>query len=456
MQVEPARSLLCYSNDQALGSWGIVSMQTIFFYEHQYRSYAEIGLPPEHAVYEQLEQINRQAKKEILTLTRKGVRANEMVGVIQAGPVTFQILPKIDQPGTGQDAAAAVLNLLFLLSYAYDLKLHLPDLARLASRHANWYEFLTFLFASDLHRQVQRGFAHSYIQREEALPVIRGRWDLNQQIGRHAFVKDRFDVTFDEFSPDIRLNQILRFVVERLRQTTNDARNLALLSDLSAWFDPVTLLADIPLAELDQVVFDRLNERFQPAFQLARLFLSQQSLSLQSGRTASFAFLLDMNRLFERFVARFLERHHKQIFAGRWKNIQIQAQAKGAKVYLGKRMTAGSPTPIAQLKPDLLFRQPGFTRPDLIMDTKYKQLDPAAARRGVAESDLYQMLAYITRFECEETILLYPQPSARAAIHELFILEPAQARVWIHTINLHQPLKSAETLFPEFQRIFKP
>jgi len=89
------------------------------------------------------------------------------------------------------------------------------------------------------------------------------------------------------------------------------------------------------------------------------------------------------------------------------------------------------------------------------MDTKYKQLDPSMRRRGVAEGDLYQMLAYITRFECQQTVLLYPQPDAHIAIHELFVLEPSQANVWIHTINLHRPLENAQSLFRDFQQIFQ-
>ena len=432
----------------------------VTFYEHQNRSYAEIGLPQEHAVFEQLDRINQQAGKEILTLGRKGVRANEMVGLLRIDQITFQILPKIDQGEGGagkpdEQAPAAVNNLLFLLSYAYDLKFYQPDLARLASRQANWYEFLTYLFASDLHRQIQSGFAQSYIRREEALPVIRGRWDLNRQIGQHAFVRDRFDVSYDEFSPDILLNQVFRFVVEWLCRVTTDSRNLSLLTDLSAWLSPVTSLTEVSTAVLDQVHFNRLTERFQPAFQLARLFLSQQTLSLQSGRTNTFAFLLDMNRLFERFVVRFVERHRDEIFPERWKDIQILQQAKGAKVYLGKRMRSGTSTPIALLKPDILFFHSGFSQPILLMDTKYKRLEPDLVRKGVAESDLYQMLAYVTRFECDQTILLYPQPDARSVIHELFVLEPGEAKVWVHTINLHRPMVNARGLVAEFVAIFQ-
>jgi len=110
---------------------------TITLYEHQTRSYQEIGLSPDHPVLEQLDQINQQAKKEIITLGRTGIRANEMVGLIRVDQIIFQVLPKIDHTegnfqGPEGKANAAVLNLLFLLSYAYDLKLYQPDLAQLA------------------------------------------------------------------------------------------------------------------------------------------------------------------------------------------------------------------------------------------------------------------------------------------------------------------------------------
>jgi 5-methylcytosine-specific restriction enzyme subunit McrC len=43
------------------------------------------------------------------------------------------------------------------------------------------------------------------------------------------------------------------------------------------------------------------------------------------------------------------------------------------------------------------------------VDTKYKLLDPYAAKCGVAESDAYQMFAYARRYECSRVVLLYPQ-----------------------------------------------
>ena len=54
-------------------------------------------------------------------------------------------------------------------------------------------------------------------------------------------------------------------------------------------------------------------------------------------------------------------------------------------------------------------------RPDIvvdgkiIVDTKYKELEPASEDLGVEPSDIYQMLAYARAYEAERVVLIYPQ-----------------------------------------------
>ena len=57
-----------------------------------------------------------------------------------------------------------------------------------------------------------------------------------------------------------------------------------------------------------------------------------------------------------------------------------------------------------------LFRM----RPDIvvdgkiIVDAKFKELDPASGELGVESSDIYQMLAYARAYEAERVVLIYP------------------------------------------------
>ena len=58
----------------------------------------------------------------------------------------------------------------------------------------------------------------------------------------------------------------------------------------------------------DRVVFTRLNEHYRPALRLAALVLANLTLQDRIGETQASSFMLDMNKLFERFVTERLRR----------------------------------------------------------------------------------------------------------------------------------------------------
>jgi 5-methylcytosine-specific restriction enzyme subunit McrC len=88
------------------------------------------------------------------------------------------------------------------------------------------------------------------------------------------------------------------------------------------------------------------------------------------------------------------------------------------------------------LIPDLLFLT--GKKVMLVADTKYKRLDAKQTKLGVSEADIYQMLAYTTRFRCQQAVLVYPQ--ADTEINYSFVtLSDVPHYFYIHTINLRFP-----------------
>ena len=67
---------------------------------------------------------------------------------------------------------------------------------------------------------------------------------------------------------------------------------------------------------------------------------------------------------------------------------------------------------VFRLKPDLALRS-GQTFP-LVMDTKYKGLEPDGSGAEVAQADFYQMFAYAHRYDCPRVLMLYPQTAEMA------------------------------------------
>jgi 5-methylcytosine-specific restriction enzyme subunit McrC len=139
-------------------------------------------------------------------------------------------------------------------------------------------------------------------------------------------------------------------------------------------------------AAVPDVSFTRLNRHYQPAVSLASLLLRCASLDLGSGGARGSAFLIDMNKAFERFV-------------------------RGAlRVALGADIARFPDRPprhhldkegVVPLKPDLCLL--GDRRVLWVGDAKYKRL-PAGAYQN---ADLYQLLAYAIAFDLPGGTLIY-------------------------------------------------
>jgi len=439
-------------------------MGTHTIFEHEKISFKELGIEHDHPLLSQLEQLNIHAGDDLVTIGRDFLKASQYVGILKTRNINIQILPKIDflehTSGFAQDTMSrnasavrtAAINLLYLLSYTHNLPVKAIEQAALITQSGEWFELLTRIFATELHELMSGGLSRSYILREENLPLLRGRWEIEKQLRRQPHVRHRFDVTYDDYSPDTPLNRLFRFISQRLLHITNDHLNQTLLCDLLEWLQNVEHLETIDAIQIDQITFTRLNDHFRPPFNLARLFLELGVMQFESGSTQAYAFVFDMNQLFERFVTRFIERHRHLILPAKWADIQILPQSHGYIRYLAER--ASNNKRVFQLKPDIIFSH-FMKKPDLIIDTKYKQLDRGSRRLGITEGDFYQMVAYITRLDCEKVILLYPRSFGMMPVIESFYLIERDAVIYTADINLHWPIRDYCVLAKEMRKIFE-
>jgi hypothetical protein len=165
---------------------------------------------------------------------------------------------------------SATRNLLSLLSYTHDIHLRAKDLASLQQFSSDWFELLTRLFAEELNKQLQLGLEHAYVQFEETLPVIRGRWQISRQLATHRIFNTvlmyclmnshllHFSTTFfDTYHKLLRLNR-----------TTLEP---TLITEHSGLVGRITGFGDSAAALISKIHFTRLNERFLPSYNLAPL-----------------------------------------------------------------------------------------------------------------------------------------------------------------------------------------
>lgn len=398
-----------------------------------------------------IERLNQLLGATVLVTTlrngKRAIKATQFVGVFRVGTQTIQVLPKMFRAEEQHQIEQATQNLLYLLDYTGQSLIRRASLAALTRKRLDWFEVLTYLFASNLREEWQRGAVRNYEIVEDFSPVLKGKWRLTEQI-RRPEQRHLFAVAYDEFTADHLLNRTFRFVVERLWRLTRDSTNRQLLSELRQWMDEITLLPSLSARAVKTIAITRLNQRFEPLLNLAQLFLDHESLRFSAGDLTTFAFVFDMNKLFETFVIRFIQRHRQEVLPGSLQSCELFPQARGAIRYLAKYQNR----PIFQLQPDLAFRR--RSEFPLLLDTKYKILNDRERKLGVAEADFYQMTAYGHRYACPTVILLYPQTAVLShSLQAVFQIENSPTQVKVATIDLRQDLKRVDRLIQQLRAV---
>ena len=192
-------------------------------------------------------------------------------------------------------------RVMFLITYAMDPKNWRRDPVVL-DRDDDCLEAIVFAFAHRTRQAIQRGLLQGYRREEDALNTVRGRIRFGDQIGRRFAVPLPIEVAYDEYTEDIEKNRLLKTAIHLLGHTfirSEAARQE--VRRLRPAFATVGL-GSYQRGALPEVRYTRLDEHYRPAVELARLIIENSSLELLHGKVAGAAFLIDMNKVFERFL----------------------------------------------------------------------------------------------------------------------------------------------------------
>jgi 5-methylcytosine-specific restriction enzyme subunit McrC len=315
----------------------------------------------------------------------------------------LEILPKTDdarRTNSPQVDAQWREVLLQMLAYVHDLSVAVPDAAHLAhSPHA-----MLDLFVSALVEQadtlLRQGLVKHYHATDANRPALKGRLLFQQHINHNLAHGERFFTRHQTYDHAHPLNCLLRMALEL---ATEQVRSPALAARTRALLLHWPELPQVPVPA-ETPILNRKTERYQKAVELALLLLRGHSPTLRSGRTEAVSLLFDMNKLFERYVARHLQRAASK----RQGHVQIQ--------------NTRAFWPGISIRPDLVLTlsigaKPTETRHTFILDTKWKL--PSSYRPSAA--DMQQVFAYCHLWQAGHGVLLYPRAGkAPAEIRHLY------------------------------------
>jgi 5-methylcytosine-specific restriction enzyme subunit McrC len=303
---------------------------------------------------------------------RYELRAANKVGTVVLPGRTLRILPKVP-----------VNRLVHLLGFSTDLiEFGGHDQAEEAS---DVVTAMKVLYAEALTRALSRGLLRSYRDDEQDLSTVRGRVDAKALYLRRFGQMPPVRCRFQEYDVDTEANRRLlaaAYILSRAGARTD--RGSALLSRLCSRFEGVSWQRYHP-ETLEPVARTRLMAQYEPALSMAEAILRNASLELPPGTTGAVAFIVDMNRVYERFAAQAL-REAIGLSRRQW-----DTQAGGLHIDERRRLP---------MIPDVLVRGLDGV-PLLVLDTKYKVVERAPP------GDVHQVIAYCSALGIKEAVLLY-------------------------------------------------
>jgi 5-methylcytosine-specific restriction enzyme subunit McrC len=282
--------------------------------------------------------------------------------------------------------------------------------------------FLARRFAAHVRERLAAGLQRGYAERANRGPVLQGRLDLPAQLRDGAAHKEQLHSQIDDFTQDIACNRVVRATIERLAASpiVEETVRAQLRATIAPFAD--VALVDVTAPLFDAAAADPLARAYRPLLDLCRLLLDGLGLNERAGDLAGPAFLLDTERLFERYVTRGV----------------AEAFAAGARATVAAQSSHGFHEPVAGrpdllLRPDVLIVSDG--RPRVVVDAKWKR--PRGLR--VPTEDVYQMLAYAVGLGVGRAVLVYPGTRDRGWEYALL---QAPIRVEVRSLRVTGPVET--------------
>lgn len=308
------------------------------------------------------------------------LRPGGKVGAVCVGDLDIRVAPKVD-----------IERLVFLLGYRLRGVAWQESVVGVESA-GDIVHVIAEMFSRSVTEAIRPGLLQGYRVAEEALPVVRGRIRIDEQLKRRPGVWLPIEVAYDDFTVDTPENQVLRAALERLqRNMLVPAKVRHRLGGLLLQFADVSRL--VPGMPLPDWRITRLNRRYEMALVLACLVLASSSFEHRQGDVAVDAFVLDVPKVFEDFVTAALTDALPPLLAGSSVADQYPTHLDtGAEV---------------DMRPDIVWLDDRL-RALAVLDAKYKEEKVS----GFPNADLYQCLAYATVLGLPRAYLVYAKGNA--------------------------------------------
>ena len=324
---------------------------------------------------------NEKNQNKYYTIVHKGVLFNSYVGVIQIGGLTIEILPKADN-SNNPDKGTWQKVLLNMLKVCKHIQVDNVSETNLNKKYNSILEVYFEMYLNELESLIKKGLIKKYRRIQSNQNALKGKLVFSQNIQKNLIHKERFYCEHQLYDKDHLIHQILYRGLLILKDLVNNNLKDKLNRILFEFQDYQQIM--INKNHFEKLVNDRKTQPYLRAIDIAKMIILNYSPNLNSGNDNMLTLLFDMNKLWEEYIYRILQKHKPTGYQVSFQNSDKFWEHK-------------------TIRPDIVITNDKDE--NFVIDTKWKIINA----NNPSDDDLKQMFTYNLHWEANKSMLLYPR-----------------------------------------------
>ena len=278
-----------------------------------------------------------------------------------------------------------IKNIYYMLSYAFQI-LNEQGYKNLATEDFdNAGDLCAAILIRGITYQLKRGLGREYISETDTISAIRGKIEITESIKNQSMIRSQMVCTYDEFSVDSPLNQIIKSTVMLLLKADISKARKKELRKLMVYFDDVSV---VDVRSINWAInYNRNNQTYRLLITVCYLVVKGLLQSKSDGSVKMMDFLDEqrMCHLYEKFILGYYKKHYSP---------RITTSASQIEWALDDGISAMLPTMQSDI---MLTYKKGDVNKTLIIDAKYYAHTTQVQYdvHTLHSNNLYQVFTYV-------------------------------------------------------------
>ena len=281
-----------------------------------------------------------------------------------------------------------IQNIYYMLSYAFKVLKGQEYVKCATEEFENTADLMAAILSKGIAIQIKRGLLREYIEVIEPLSSLRGKIDVTESIKTQTLIKQQLICTYDEFSVNCYMNQIIKTTVELLLRHDISKVRKKELRNLMLYFK------DIKTLDINQINwklrFNRNNQTYQMLINICWLIIKGLLQVDNQGNMKMQKFLDEqhMHRLYEKFI---LEYYRKEFPMLKVSASQIPWNLDDEENHM-----------LPVMRSDIML---SYGEKTLIIDAKYyaHTVQSQFGVKTLHSNNLYQIFTYVKNLDVSNT-----------------------------------------------------